>query len=155
MLFRYAKHVTLAGLRRILSWSFLGGIGAGGGMFTIAFLGEGLAQNAIRQGRPEPDLTLAVMAMMTVFYVAAMALLVASCWGAWMLWRGRGIGLVAGVALAGGLAGFMDKPLLAAAIGLGGVGYLYLSLGRRMRRNCPHCGEKVPVQAVNSDASKK
>jgi hypothetical protein len=148
MPFRYSKHVTLAGLRRILSWSFLGAIGAGGAVFTIAFLGEGLAQNAIRQGRPEPDLTLAVIATMTVFYVAAIAFLAASCWGAWMLWRGRGIALVAGVALAGGLAGFMDKPLLAAAIGLGGVGYLYFSLGRRMPRNCSQCGEKVPVQAV-------
>jgi hypothetical protein len=132
---RFSKHVTLAGLRRTMSWSFLGCMGAGGGMFTIAFLGEGLAQNAIRQGRPEPDLTLAVFAMTTVFYGAAIAFLVASCWGAWMLWRGRGIALVAGVALAGGLAGFMDEPLLGAAIGLAGVGYLYFSLGRGMHRN--------------------
>jgi hypothetical protein len=141
----------MSGLRRILSWSFLGGIGAGGSMFAIAFLGEGLAQNAIRQGRPEPDLRLAVIAMMTVFYVAAIAFLVASCWGAWRLWKGRGIALVAGVALAGGLAGFMDRPLLAAAIGLGGVGYVYFSLGRRMPRDCSHSREKVPPEPATPE----
>jgi hypothetical protein len=127
---RHGKQVTLGGLRRILSWSFLCGIGAGAAMFTIAFLGEELARKAIRHGRPEPDLRLAVIAGMIVFYLAAIAFLVACCWGAWMLWRGRGIALVAGVALAGGLAGLMDKPLVAAGIGLGGVGYLYLSLAK-------------------------
>jgi len=134
---RHPKPFTLAGLRRILSWSFLGGICAGGVMLAIAFLGEGLAQKAIREGRPAPDLTLAVIAMTVVFYVAAIAFLVASCWGAWKLWRGGGIALLAGSALAAGLAGFMDQPILGAAIGLGCVGYVYFSLGRGGGRGPP------------------
>ena len=137
MPFRFSKHVTPAGLRRTLSWSLLASIGAGAVMFTIAFLGEGLARDAIRQGRPEPDLGLAVIAGLVVFYVAAFAFLVASCWAAWLLWRGRGIALIAGLALAVGLAGFLDQPLLAAAIGLGGVGYLYFSLPKGAAKESP------------------
>jgi len=74
------KPITLAGLRRAVSWSFLACIAAGGVLFAMAFLGEGLAQSAIRQGRPEPDLRLAVIAVIVVFYGAAVILLVASGW---------------------------------------------------------------------------
>jgi hypothetical protein len=138
MPFSYGKRVTLAGLRRTLSWSFLGGIGAGVALFTIAIAGEGYAQRARHEGRPVADSKLALIAMIAVFvvfYVAAIAFVVASCWGAWKLWKGRGVALIAGVALAAAaLAGFLDQPLLAAVIVLGWVGYLYFSLGRGMRQ---------------------